>query len=109
MNYVYSNEELKNVIDCSSMTMVYFGSVVCGVCSALKPKIEEMLSMYPHINAVQVDVDKSPDIAASNSIFTIPGIILFIEGREAIRQARFISVPDLDEKISRYYELFFEE
>lgn len=109
MNYIQSTEELNKAIDHSSMTLVYFGSVVCGVCNALKPKIEKMLSRYPLINDVQVDVDKSPEIAASSSMFTIPGIILFIEGREAIREARFISVPDLDEKISRYYELFFEE
>lgn len=109
MNYIKSNEELKNIKEKNSMVIVYFGSEVCGVCTALKPKIEEMLKSYPNIKSVQVDADISPEMAAANNIFTIPGILLFIDGKEAIREARFISVPDIENKISRYYEMYFEQ
>lgn len=109
MDYIKSNEELKNITDENSMVIVYFGSEMCGVCVALKPKIEELLKSYPKIKAVQADVDISPEMAASLNIFTIPGILLFIEGKEAIREARFISVPDIESKISRYYQMYFDQ
>lgn len=107
MDYIKSIEELKNVKEKNSMVIVYFGSEMCGVCTALKPKIEELLKSYPNIKSVQADVDISPEIAASLNIFTIPGILLFIDGKETIREARFISVPDIENKISRYYEMYF--
>jgi thioredoxin-like negative regulator of GroEL len=108
MDYIKLNEELENIKEKNSMAIVYFGSKMCGVCTALKPKIEEMLKSYPNIKSVQVDADISPEMAAANNIFTIPGILLFIDGKEAIREARFISVPDIENKISRYYEMYFD-
>ena len=107
MDFIDSSEELRNFIDNNNMTIVYFGSSTCGVCGALKPKIEELLIKYPKIKAVQVDVEKSQKIAATYYIFTIPGILLFIDGKEAIREARFISIQDLENKISRYYNLYY--
>ena len=108
MDYIKSNEELKDIIEKNSMVIVYFGSEMCGVCTALKPKVKEMMKSYPNIKSVQVDADISPEMAAANNIFTIPGILLFIDGKEAIREARFISVPDIENKISRYYEMYFD-
>jgi thiol-disulfide isomerase/thioredoxin len=108
MDYIKSNEELKSIIEKNSMVTVYFGNEMCGVCIALKPKIEEMLKSYPNIKSVQADVDISPEMAAANNIFTIPGILLFIDGKEAIREARFISVPDIENRILRYYEMYFD-
>jgi hypothetical protein len=47
-------------------------------------------------------------VAVNYNMFTIPGILLFIEKKETIREARNISIIDLNSKISRYYKLFFE-
>lgn len=109
MDYIKSNEELKSIKEENSMALVYFGSEKCGVCTALKPKVQEMLKNYPKIKAVQVDADSSTEMSAANSIFTIPGILMFIDGKEAIREARYISVPDMESKISRYYNMYFEQ
>ncbi len=109
MEFLYSNEELRNVIDNSNMLIAYFGTNKCGVCGALEPKINELLIKYPKIKSVHVDVEKSKEIAAAYNIFTIPGILLFIDGKEAIREARFISVQDLENKITRYYNMYYEE
>ncbi|MFA9422353.1 MAG: thioredoxin family protein [Sedimentibacter sp.] len=109
MEFLFLNEELRNIIANNNMTIVYFGSNMCGVCGAIEPKIIELLIKYPKIKYVHVDVEKSREIAATYNIFTIPGILLFIDGKEVIREARYISVQDLDNKISRYYDLYYEE
>lgn len=109
MDFIDSSEELRKIIDNNNMTIVYFGSNMCGVCGVLKPKTEELLIKYPKIKAVQVDVEKSKKIAATYNVFTIPGILLFIDGKEAIREARFINMQDLEIKISRYYNLYYHE
>ena len=108
MNMVYSNEVLEKLIEDNEMVLVYFGSENCGVCRAMKPKVEEILKNYPQIKSIQVDIEKSLQVSVKYNIFTIPGILLFVEGKETIREARNISVIDLNIKISRYYKLFFE-
>lgn len=109
MDIIDSSEVIKDLIDENEMLLVYFGSNNCGVCSDLKPKVESILEKYPKIQSVQVDVEKSVKLSADYNVFTIPVIVLFIEGKEAIREARHIGLGDLDGKISRYYDLLFGE
>lgn len=73
----------------------------------LFPKIQVLLGKYPHIAAKKIIADNLPEIAGRLSIFTIPALILYIEGKEYIRKARFISVEELDSEIERYYDLFY--
>lgn len=89
------------------MVLVYFGTKTCSVCVDMKPKVEELLEKYTKIKGIQVDVDSSIKLSTSYNIFTIPAILLYIDGKEVIREARHISVEDLDNKIARYYELFY--
>jgi len=108
VDIVDSNEVVKELINSNKMVLVYFGSKTCGVCVAMKPKIEEILKIYPKIKSVQVDVEKSIQVSVAYDIFTIPAILVFIEGKETIREARYISMQDIEGKISRYYDLIFE-
>lgn len=109
MKQVHSKMELGNFINENDIVLLYFGSKTCGVCHAMKPKVEDILLNYPKVISVEVDIEKHLDIAATYSIFTIPGILLFIEGKETIREARYISIDELNEKISRYYAFFYEK
>lgn len=103
-----STDEIKKQVEDSTMALVYFGTETCGVCVDLKPKVIEMLKAYPEIKYMEVDAHKSIRVAADHSIFTIPGIIVYAEGKEVIREARHISVGDLENKIKRYYGMLFE-
>jgi thiol-disulfide isomerase/thioredoxin len=108
MDMVNSLEEIKKLIENNQMILLYFGGNSCSVCSAVKPKIEEILKAYPKIKGVQIDVEKSLDVSAAYNIFTIPAILVYIEGKEIIREARHISIQDLSSKIDRYYNMLFE-
>lgn len=108
MDDIDSNESLNELIKEKDMLLVYFGNNTCGVCTDLKPKLVDILKKYPKIHSVQVNVEDSIKLSASYDVFTIPVIILFIEGKEVIREARHIGVEDIDDKIARYYELFFD-
>jgi thioredoxin-like negative regulator of GroEL len=96
------------LINNNQIVLVYFGSNTCNVCTALKPKVEELIKDYPQIKSAQVDVEKSLTVSAAYNIFTIPVILVFIEGKEIIREARHISMQDISRKIERYYNMLFE-
>lgn len=108
MDNLQSQELIEETINNNDMVLLYFGNKACSICVDMKPKVEEILEKYTEIKSVYIDVEQSPKIAVYYSIFTIPAIILFVEGKETIREARYISIKDLDMKISRYYELIKE-
>jgi thiol-disulfide isomerase/thioredoxin len=103
-----SNEEIENLIKENQMVLVYFGSESCNVCNAMRPKVEEILKNYPKIKSAEVDTEKSLKLSSDYSVFTIPVILIFIEGKEILREARYISMKDINDKITRYYELLFQ-
>jgi thioredoxin-like negative regulator of GroEL len=108
MDMVNSSEAIKELVNNSEMVMVYFGGNNCNVCNVMKPKVQEILKDYPKIKSAQVDVEKSVEVSAAYNIFTIPAILVFIEGKEIIREARHISMQDINSKIDRYYTMLFE-
>lgn len=108
MHTIKTNEELNKLIDENDMLLVYFGRSSCGVCDAMKPKLEILLEKYPKIQGVGIESENFVELSASYNVFTIPAIILFIQGKETIRKARIISMEILEQDISRYYRLFYD-
>jgi thioredoxin-like negative regulator of GroEL len=107
MTDVTSLEHLKQVITDQPFVVAYFSRPDCGVCTALKPKVTEIVANLPEANAYYVNLDEMPDAAGEYSIFTIPGIVLFVDGRETIREARYVSADDLESKMHRLHSLRF--
>jgi thioredoxin-like negative regulator of GroEL len=100
-------DEIDEFIKANTISVVYFASEGCSVCGVLLPKIEEMIIKFPKVKISKVQVDKFTQAVGQYSIFTLPAILVYIEGKEIIREARFISVEMLEGSIERYYELLF--
>lgn len=107
MEIINEGEILEKLIKDNEMVLIYFSSASCGVCGVIKPKVEELLNEYTEVKGVQIDVEKSTKISAAYNIFTIPAIIVFIQGKETIREARYINIQDINNKIARYYNLLY--
>jgi len=102
-------EDIQSKIRNNNATMLYFSGEDCGVCHALMPKIKESFSSnFPKIEQIYISASQYPQIAASFSVFTIPTIIVFFDGKEFIKKSRHISVSGLNEEIQRPYGLFFD-
>jgi len=107
MKQLNTLDEMDEFIKNNTIAMLYFTSEGCNVCGGLLPKIEEMLIKFPKIVISKVLVDKFLEAAGQYSIFTLPGILIYIQGKEVIREARFISVEMLQTTIERYYDMLF--
>lgn len=108
MEQINSYEKLQGLINDEEMLLVYFGGNSCNVCVSIKPKLEKLFNKYEKIKNVYVDVEKSLVIAGQHNIFTIPTVLLYINGKETLRESRFISIDNLSSKISRYYDMIFD-
>lgn len=107
MNSFENIELLVREISENEIVLLYFGNNTWVVCIDMKPKLEAMLKKFPKIKGVYIDPDKSIKLAAKYEVFTIPAIILYIETKETIRQARHISIKSLETRIERYYNILF--
>jgi len=89
--------------------LFYFSHERCNVCKVLKPKISEMLQTnFPKIEMFYCDMELYPEISGQNSIFTVPTILVFFEGKEFLRKSRNIGVEELRNELDRTYSLFID-
>lgn len=90
--------------------LFYFSHEACNVCKVLKPKVgEAMQEQFPELALFYADTKKRAEISAQNSIFAVPTILVFFDGREYLRKSRNIGLNELVESIQRPYELLFQQ
>lgn len=109
MNEIASFDELTALIERTPFLVAYFSRPDCGVCTALKPKIRDIVAGHDRAHFQYVNLDAVPEAAAQHSIFTIPGILVFVDGKETIREARYIDTETFAQQVARLYGLRFED
>lgn len=99
-------EEIENIIKENLAVMVYFSAPTCNVCHALKPKLLEAIETnFKEFEIVSVDVLVDQEVAAHFSVFAIPTVLIFLDGREFLRKSRHMSVDEVIREIKRPYEI----
>ncbi|MCU4176359.1 thioredoxin family protein [Carboxylicivirga sp. N1Y90] len=93
----------------SDAVILYFSHDACNVCKVLLPKIKQLVSdKFPKVELKFVDTKNEQEVAAQFQIFTVPSILIFFEGKEYQRFSRNIGLNQLEEAISRPYQLLFD-
>ncbi|MCC5909787.1 MAG: thioredoxin family protein [Clostridiaceae bacterium] len=105
MEKLSTKEEIHHFIKENKLAMLYFSSDACSVCGELLPKIKKVLGSYTEIKCKKIEVDKNMELMGPFNAFTLPCILMYIEEKEMIREARFISIGQLEAKIKRYYTM----
>lgn len=107
---IKSLDDFNKIIDKEKAVLIYFSNNLCNVCKVLKPKIHELLSTeFPLMPMYYSDTIERPEIAAQNSVFTIPTILIYFNSKEFIRKSRNIGIYELQKEIERPYLLLFTE
>lgn len=73
------------------------------------PQVEEVLKEYPQIEAGLVNAGKVTEIAGFLMAFTVPVVVLYLDGKEVLREARFVPVEKLRKDLKRIYEGIMQE
>jgi len=96
--------EIEEFIEQNDLAFLYITMPNCSVCHGLQPQIENMLADYPKIQSRTVDASEVTEIAGKFNIFTVPVLLLFVHGKEYIREARIVHTEAFEQKITRIYE-----
>lgn len=101
---LHSIEAVDQFISENDLAFLYITMPNCSVCHGLLPQIETMFEQYPQIATRTIDASEVQEIAGRLQIFTAPVLILFVEGKEYLREARIVQTAKLDEQIAKVYE-----
>lgn len=100
--------EIEEFIKDNSISIVYFSGSTCGACDAIKEKILHIINEdYPKVKFLEVNAVENQKIAASYNIFSLPILLLFVNGKETLRLGRYFDMLDFKKSIDRYYNMIF--
>lgn len=109
MNKLINIDEMKCLVSDNKITLLYISSERCEVCKVILPRLVEMLESYPLVAVMRADIEELPLLSGEYSVFTIPCVLVFVEGKEVFREARYISLEQLNEQVDRYYTMLYKE
>src|SRR5699024_1101860 len=99
-----SIEEIDAFIQEHQLSFLYISRENCSVCHGLLPQVQELMEKYPEIQLAHIDADEVEEVAGRFSIFTVPVLLLFVEGKEYVREARIVHLQLFDEKVNKIYK-----
>ena len=89
-------EKIKN----EEKFLLYIKSEGCSVCEADFPKVKEITDKNNYL-AYYIQADEIPEAVGQLNLYSAPIVILFYNGKEIHRQARFIDFLELDYRIKQ--------
>jgi thiol-disulfide isomerase/thioredoxin len=101
--------QLKTTIAQEAGVLLYFSGEHCNVCHALRPKFTEVFDVhFPLVTQIFLDAHEYPAISAHFQVFSVPTMIVYLQGQEFAREGRAVSLHQLTEKLSRPYSIMTE-
>ena len=102
-------EELQDIIKTEVGVLLYFSGEHCNVCHALRPKVKEVFDQnFPQLKQIYLDAHENLKISVHFQVFSVPTMIVFMDGREFAREGRSVSLHQLTEKLKRPYGMMTE-
>ena len=84
-----------------------FSDLGCNVCLAITPELEQMSERFPRVSFMSVDVKLEPSLVSKYLVLVYPTIILYTQGKEAMRYERLISLEQLEATVERYDDIIY--
>ncbi|HEX7411507.1 MAG TPA: thioredoxin family protein [Bacteroidales bacterium] len=105
---IRNTAQLNELIAASKGLILYFYSDDCAPCISLRPKVKAMVDeFFPLLQLEFIDSMKYPELPAVLAVFSSPSLLVFFEGKEFVRESKYVSIESLQEKIERYYAMVF--
>lgn len=97
-------EMVMDFIQTHQLSFLYISQPNCSVCHGLLPQVQQLMMKYPELKLGHINAEEVMEVAGHFSVFTVPVLLLFVDGREYEREARIVHMDLFDEKVHKIYE-----
>ena len=94
--------EYQTLKEQEKFSLFLFGSQACAPCKALKEKIIVWSGTHPQVVTGYISIDNNISLAAQENILGAPAILVFVDGKEAIRKIGYFSLEEVFTALDRY-------
>ncbi|PPI80443.1 thioredoxin [Marinobacter flavimaris] len=111
MHKVCSEEALSALLQSSPAVLLLYGGANCGVCQAIKPRLETLASEeFPKLVTAYIDCQEAAGpLCAARGIFSLPVVQLWFDGQRFAEFARVFSIGDVRAALERPYGLMTQK
>jgi thiol-disulfide isomerase/thioredoxin len=97
-------DAIEDFISSNRLAFLYISQPNCSVCHGLLPQVEELMTSFPEIMLGSINALEVEAVAGKFSVFTVPVLLLFVEGKEYIREARIVHMDLFEDKLHKIYK-----
>ena len=94
--------EYQTLKEKEKFSLFFFGSESCAPCKAIKEKITIWSETHPQVFTGYISIDNDISLAVQENILGAPAILVFVEGKEAIRKIGYFSLEEVFTALDRY-------
>jgi len=96
-------ETFGEIINGTTPVLVDFFAEWCGPCKLMKPVLEELhLRMGNKVRILKIDIDRSPSVADTMQVQSVPTLMLFQNGKTLWRKSGVLQATQLEKIIDQY-------
>ena len=101
MNLIEKYEDIEQVIK-KDFVMLIAKSHTCSACNSIGGMLERNIQNLHEIEIHNIYIDDIEQFRGDHLIFTVPTVLIFSEGKELLRESRYINYS----KVTRLIELY---
>ena len=99
----YNTSEFNNLLNSKDLVLIDFHATWCAPCKKMAPIIEKLQNDYIGKATIEkIDIVTNKTLKNTYNVESIPGLILFKNGKEVWKHTGLISYVDLNKVINQY-------
>ena len=101
MKVIKNYQDIDTIIN-QELVMVIAKTHTCSSCQTIAGMLESNLANYHEIESYAIYVDDIDKFRGEHLIFSVPTVIIFSEGKELLRESRYMNYTKMDRLIEMF-------